>query len=68
MKTIKIIQTIVLALCYLCFVIIFVSLIGENSSLVFRGTLLIIAGSLIIINEVLIMVKEFKFKKEKNNA
>ena len=68
MKTIKIVQTTVIALAYLCLGITFVLLIGGNTSLVVRGIFVIIGVGLMIVNEVLIMVKELKFKKEKKKG
>lgn len=68
MKTIKIIQTVVLSLVYLCLAITFILLIGGNTSLVVRGTFVIVGVGLLAVNEILIIIKEFKFKKEKQKG
>jgi len=68
MKTLKIIQTIVLSLAYLCLAITFILLIGGNTSLVVRGIFVIIGVGFMIVNEILIIIKEFAFKKEKQKG
>lgn len=68
MKTLKIIQNIVLGLCYLSLMILFILLIGGNKSVMVMGTFIIIGVSLLIVNEGLIITKEFAFKKEKQKG